>query len=393
MTGSRRRALQIPVVLLLALGSAGSLWYFSPAGVAWRLHRQDLPSLLAYTAQHPEDAAALRELAQRMESRNLLAEALQDYLQSTQAQPKNVAGWLGAARTALRLNDQTTAVNTAQQAVRLKPDSADAQFTLGQAYARGEKWDLAQTAFRQAVQREPDRADLWEALAEAAQERKDWQAAQEAALKATQLDGRPARYWVRLAGIRQQLGDLDGAKAAIEQARQRDPQDAPALTEQGILLAQSARSDAEREAARQVLEAAVARINGTAQAYQPLYELGQVLLALRRPAEAQRCFQSCLDLRPHDDAAAFALSRSLALQGKSAEARTLMARFAAEAAYQQEVAQLQMRISRQPQQRDLYVRLANLYAAHGDRESAQKVWALSRQAHAGSPEDRQNAPF
>src|SRR5579859_5063502 len=109
MAKMKRRPLLISGVLLLALGIAGTLWFLSPAGSVWRLRRMDLPSLVSYATRHPEDALALRELAQRMERQNLLAEALNNYLQSTQIQPSNETGWTGASRVALRLNDIATA--------------------------------------------------------------------------------------------------------------------------------------------------------------------------------------------------------------------------------------------------------------------------------------------
>src|SRR5690348_3267723 len=99
---------------VLAVGLGG--WYASPPGRAARLRGLDTPELMTYTAEHPQDAAVLVVLAERMEHQDHQTEALNDYLQAARAQPEAVSAWLGAARTALRLGDGETALKASQQA-------------------------------------------------------------------------------------------------------------------------------------------------------------------------------------------------------------------------------------------------------------------------------------
>lgn len=364
------------ILSALALCILGTGWFFSSSGQQWRLHRIETPDLVTYTVQHPEDAKAFFELAQRLESQGFKGEAVNSYLAAARLAPEHTEAWLGACRVAMSADDGEVALDAAQKAVQFAAGKSSSLVALGSVYARGGLWEKALDAYLQATKSDPQNAEAWDGVGEASLQRKKGEEAIASALKATQLDEKQGRFWLHLAQAYRAGGDLPHAKEAILRTVQLDRRSGAALTEMGIIAVQSAKSSGDFLGAEPLLRTAVSLLTGTPRVYEPCYQLGQLFLIEKKYAQAEAMFRQALEANPKDERSQFALVRSLMLQGRSSETFVLLERFENERNYRQGLAQLKMRIGREPNRLELLEQLAQLYEAQGEWHNAVEVWKM-----------------
>lgn len=114
----------------------------------------------------PKNPARLKlAYARLMEDSGELTEARRQYAAVTELQPKNVDALLGLAR----LDQMSGNVEAAEQgfkaAVKLAPDSATTQYSLGQFYGSQKRWSEASDALTKAMLADPNEPQYRYALA------------------------------------------------------------------------------------------------------------------------------------------------------------------------------------------------------------------------------------
>jgi tetratricopeptide (TPR) repeat protein len=390
-TARRGRGAAVAAALLLViLVTAALVWFASPAGLARRLARMSDADLVAYTARIPGDVPALLELARRMERQGMDGEALADYRKAADADPKRGDAWAGVARLAVKQRDPDAAREAATKVMRVSPADPKALRDAGEALLAVGDVNGARDALVNATAAAPGDAAAWDALARVQTERGSYSDALRAGEQAIRLAPDVASYHLHLATARRLSADAAGADRALAEASRLAPDDGDVLLEQGVLRAGTARTAEEKLQAEATLVKARVRLRGTPREAEALRRLGQWYLAAGKLPEAQTTLEACLRLAPGDSAALFALSRTLALRGRSAEADALMKRYAEQADLYLAVRQLRMRMQREPDRADLPRRLGDLLAAHGQAEAARTAYQRSLEIDPNQPDLRRH---
>ena len=114
----------------------------------------------------PKNPARLKlAYGQLMEEQGQLAEARKNYAAAAELQPKNVEAMIGMARLDQLSGNLEQAEQGFKKAVKTAPDSALAQFSLGQFYATQKRWKDSADALTKAMLAEPDETQYRYALA------------------------------------------------------------------------------------------------------------------------------------------------------------------------------------------------------------------------------------
>lgn len=357
----RRTALALSLAICLFVA-----WFLSPQGHRFWLHQLSFPALLSFTLRHKNDSDAFIELAARMDAQGHYEEAVQDYLYATQLRPSSETAWLGAIESAKRIPDLTKALSIARKMTQALPQSSNAWNALANIYLQfGDKTN-AVAAGRKAVSLNPRNAAAQYNLSKAYTQRNDWQNALIAAQAAVDLAPNKIVYLLNLASILVQNGQTLQAQQTIQRAAQLAPSNPEVLAAEGELLATTATSHQQQQKAVQLLQEASNKLKDPIKLYSAYYQLGQLYLLMNKLPAAQNAFQQALQVNPTDTQTLFALGRTLALEGHTAESKAILARFYTESQFRLKLSQLQMRIARQPNNASLWTSLAQLYAQHHD---------------------------
>lgn len=174
--------------------------------------------------------------------------------------PGDFRGALAAAQLLSMRGDRALALDYAQRAVRVAPDSLAPRVVIGQIHQAEERWAEAERAWREVLERHP-RFD-------------------------------PAAFG--LAFCREQLGDLAGAEGAARKVLARDPANADALNFIGYMLADH---DTRLEEAERMIARALEQEpdNGAF-----VDSMGWVYYRLGRLEEARRLLERAAELTGND---------------------------------------------------------------------------------------------
>jgi tetratricopeptide (TPR) repeat protein len=247
------------------------------------------------------------------------------------------------------------------------PEDAAIRSALGEAaYALGNP-DAAAAHFRTALERKLDDAATWSGLALALSELRQHEAAITAGRRAVARDPRSGETHAALGHALTAAGDAASAVAVLERAVQQDPGSGRAW---GLLAAarvRTARSPADFERARTALDQAEALLPGSARV---AYTYGLLLSAQRRHEEAVAMFERALRRDPNYTDALYNLGVALAFSGRAAESKAVRLRFEKIRALERDIANLQLRLARDSENRTLWQRMLHLAEARGDRQRA-----------------------
>ena len=156
--------------------------------------------------------------------------------QSADADPGNYLAQMDAAAALYRAGNFAGALDYAQRARHLRPDSVDALLAVGVSQAELEQYDAAAKTLAQAVERRPDDADIRTELAYVHLRRKDFRAALAEAERAHRLAAHAERTLEIIVQSALALGDKDRAKAALDRLAAVNPGN-PRLAELARALA------------------------------------------------------------------------------------------------------------------------------------------------------------
>ncbi|GEM_PF-2722928 len=210
---------------------------------------------------------------------------LKKLLSSDEAMSPELRAKLDESREKARARDYEAALNTLQQVLKNSPKCAEAHYETGRVYARREDWAAAEAALRKALKLNPQLADAWRDLGDALLQRKNTHAAIEAYKKEAELNPDPDRA-VQIARLIQKEEKSESAAVFLEKSLKH--------------------SDAARGFSP----------TSRATAY---FELGSLLLELRKTDAAVKYLRKAVETHPRHAEAHFRLSQALQRDGDSRE--------------------------------------------------------------------------
>jgi tetratricopeptide (TPR) repeat protein len=248
----------------------------------------------AWTA-HPNEVVVLLALAQLMEARGRLGEAIEWYQVARTQRPELGVALAAALREAGRVEEGEGVL---RDLFEKQPNNPKLYHNLGLLLERQKKWSEAEAAYRKAIELEPDSAETYTNLGTLFRDQLDLPAEAEAAFrKAIELKPDLAEAHCNLGRALQDQKKPAKAEAAYRKAIAILPDYANAYNGLGEAL-QDQEKPAEAEAA---FRKAIAILPDFAWAYD---NLGRTLQDQKRLVEAEAAFRKAIELKP-DDARAY----------------------------------------------------------------------------------------
>jgi Flp pilus assembly protein TadD len=364
---SRRRIVALAAVALLVLGVAVVLRFALPDR-ATRLRQMDVRALQAAARARPNDAEVFLLLGKRLRQ---LGDRHGGFVITNRAydlssgEPRFLAAMAGALMDEA---DYDSAYRLLNDGKTRWPDAGEIHAEYARFYAeRGHFADALREA-ETAVRAAPQFAEGWQALGKARAENKRPDEAYSAFERALALEPRDAELLADYGDALARYGRPDQAEALLRRAVSFAPRAARPAARLGRLLADRARSAPERAAARTLLERALAQ---APRATEVRYTLG--LLALRDGdyPRAVTLFKECTVQDPAYGEAHEALGQAYLKMGRPDAAHAAFEQWRRFSDFRRETAHLEMRLRREPANRDLLRRMVQLYLSHGAKEQAE----------------------
>ena len=239
--------------------------------------------------------------------------ALPYFEQAIRIKPDFAEAHFGLGVAYGNLGRHSEALEAFKQAMRIKPDDADAHYNLGLAYDHLGRWNEAVEAYKQAIRIKPDRAEPHYNLGVAYDELGRLNEAVEAYKQAIHLKPDDAKAHHNLGVVYGKIGRLNEAVEAFRQAIGLKPDDALAHIGLGAAYANLGRCDDAVEAYKRAI-----RIKpDDALAH---YNLGVAYGELGRLNEAVEAYKQAIRIKPEDVLAHYNLGVSYLAVGDSASA-------------------------------------------------------------------------
>ena len=289
-------------------------------------------------------------------------------------------------------------------------------YLLGSSYAQNRNFDKAEDAFKKALAREPDSEDIRRAYAEALIAQGNLQEARAQLLGMVKSDPQSPMSYVRLAQLDRQMGNFNDARKELEQARGLAP-DNLEIPYQEAVLEDTLGNETK---AISLLEEVLKKTEQPDRKYNPaeannravyLQRLGTIYRSQENYDQAIETFQRIValggDQAPRGESLIVetlqmnnqnhkALQAADAALKKYPKNRQLLMQRAsllgAEGHHDEAVAQLEKMLSGSPDDRDIYLAIAQIYSQAKlypkAEEVVQKALALSK-----DPDDQEYARF
>ena len=127
--------------------------------------------------------------------------AIESYQQAIRIKPDHFKAWTGLGAAYLLIEQYANAIIAFQEAVRINPDHANTWKYLGVAYDLSSQFAKAIEAYQRATRIAPDDADAWNSLGTSCYKIERYSTAGEAFLQAIRINPNDAEVWWRLGFI------------------------------------------------------------------------------------------------------------------------------------------------------------------------------------------------
>ncbi len=219
------------------------------------------------------------------------AGALSFFLKALEADPRNPFVWLLAGYCYGELGHYQEAMEEFKQAIRIKPDYAEAHYNLGVTYGELGRHQEAIEAFKQAIRIKPDDAEAHYNLGVTYGELGHYQEAMEAYKQAIRIKPDYADAHYNLGVTYGELGRHSEAMEAYKQAIRIKPDDAEAHNNLGVAYGRLGRHQEAIEAFKQAIKITPDYANAH-------NNLGIVYGELGRQHEAIGAFKQAIRIKP-----------------------------------------------------------------------------------------------
>ena len=252
-------------------------------------------------------------LGRAFHSQGEIDKAIYQYRQAVKVKPDYAEAYnnLGAAFESQNKFDE--ALNCYRQTLKFKPDNADIWYNIGNAFQNRGKFAEAVKNYQQALRLKPGYAEAHNNLGRALQSLGRFDEAINHYRQALQTEPYHLPAYINLGRILQSQGKYNEAIDSFRRVLQLDPNDADTHSEIGILLGMQGKFDEARNHLRRALLIKPDSTN--------TYNSMGILLGMQSKFdEAADCFRQALKLKPENVDALYNLGRALQSQGKSGEA-------------------------------------------------------------------------
>ena len=261
-------------------------------------------------------------------------------------------------------------------AIALDSLYAPAYCYLGNAYVGLWRWEDAITAYRTAIRLDSTFLPSYHNLAAAYGEQGRYPEALEQLDRALRIDPGAAESHRFAAFFHQQQGEYARAEEALIRAIRADSTDVRSHQALGNFMRMLGRRQKAEAAFRRALEA-------DGRDVESLRELGLVLTGTGHYREAEELFRRALDIRPGHEKLHHNLANLLAIQGRSVEAKSLLAEFERLSHHVDLAERLQRTISRGEGDAEIYLQLAASYSELGQTDEALEAFDALLQRQPG----------
>ena len=239
----------------------------------------------------PEDPTPLYNMAVGKAAQGRSGEALALCARLLEKKLGNAGGHLLRGVFLFRLGKTREALDELREAVRLAPDSSEANYDLGIALLSSGKSDEAQVAFQRAVELKPGFLEGHLALGQLFGDSGRYEEAQNEYIEALRLSPGRDEIQIGLGNLLLRQGKLGEAAQTYSRVIQMNPKNAAAHNNLGVLLKRQEKPD---DALRE-FQAATQADPGYATAW---YNMGYLLEARENEAGALKAFENFLRLAP-----------------------------------------------------------------------------------------------
>ena len=318
----------------------------------------------AASSQEPEAllqiGETLLEMGERQRAFDLIARAYDQKFKD----PRFAAAMVEAL---LETGQAQDARALATPLVKQAPNSGDAHASLAEVMLQFGRYTQALELARKATQLQPESPRAWQAFARASAREKRlpeaWPAFEKAVKLAPEDGGLLADYGDELAFY----GQPEKAEEVLRRALSLRPRDTRTLTLLGKHLGSQALTPARQAEAVALLRKA---IELTPTASEPHLQLGRLLLQTGDTAGAMTALEECLRLDSSLLEAWLPLGQAYQAAGREQQAKDAFARYSRFAELRREMAQLQLRLRRNPDSVPTLLQLAALEEGYGRKQEA-----------------------
>lgn len=359
-------------VLLVGLVAAGAWWFQRPTADP-RARKAALQARASRT-EDPETLLAIgEELRRSGESQAALDVVARAYERRFQEPAYSAA----LAELLLETGDVQSAGQIAQAELQTAPDSGELSAVVAEVLLRMGRYDRGLDLARRSVRLAPQSPRAWRALAHACAVNRVPDDLWPAFARARELAPDDSGLLVDYGEVLSRYGRAREAEAALREAAARRRQDPRALGLLGAHLGQRARSPGELEEAIHLLRMAASLAPN---APEPHFQLGRVLLAAKKPAEAAAALEEAVRLDPSLHDAWLPLGQAYLSAGKREQGAQALERYRRWTDYRRQSAQLELRLRRSPNDPDLLLCLAELQYRNGAPDVARRYLQRVNQA-------------
>jgi tetratricopeptide (TPR) repeat protein len=366
------RRLPVLLVGLLLLIAIVAFIRLSPLLREQKLETSSLTELENMAREEKDNPRILYHLARRQEESGQVRAAMDTYWRALQRAPDNEAGWLGWMRTTEAVLGPVQAQKVLELWLQASPRNVTADSHLARLHQRRADFPRAYETAMKGTALDAENGELWQIMGSAAIMMGKPSEAETAFRRAVTINPEEWRNHTGLSDALSRLSRQAEAVAAAQEAVRRAPQEPIPHLLLGTALLQSARNDAEIEAAR----AELLKIDRNANSLPPpgqfqlALTLGESYKRQRQWREALAAYQQAEQLRPYDPIVPYNLMRVYRGLGDQANLEKTAARYKTLDGYNQEIKVLTSRLEAIPNDTQARLKLARLYATCEQFEQA-----------------------